>query len=289
MNGDEAFFGTQTMERDRARPAAGTRRAFLQAAALTAIAPGATLAAPAPVPVWWRSDDIRVDSPAFARLLDVALEHEAPVALATVPVGLRVACAERILDCERATVVQHGIAHANHAGSGAPIELGGLAELGDLATKLRANRKRLARIFGPRFLPALVPPWNRIDPALMARLPSLGFTALSTWGPREAPNALPGLSQINTHLSLQRWTQPRSFLSYAEATAALKRLVRRARAKGEPIGILTHHTIMDEAAFVALGRILDFIKRQPGMRLVGIDDLLRTAQPPGLRYHLHVP
>ena len=45
----------------------------------------------------------------------------------------------------------------------------------------------------------LVPPWNRIEPALIGELPRLGFTALSAFG--RAPAAAP-IPVVNTHVDL---------------------------------------------------------------------------------------
>ena len=54
--------------------------------------------------------------------------------------------------------------------------------LGELGT----GRMALERLFGARPLPVLVPPWNRIAPALVPTLPEIGFAGLSTFGARRA-------------------------------------------------------------------------------------------------------
>lgn len=283
MTGSDALLEREQQEAGKVRAPADTRRAFLgMAAAFAATAAEAALrealaAAPAPVQVWWRNDDVRFDSPRFARLLAVAQRQQAPVALATVPVGLRPACVQRILSCGRALVIQHGIAHVSHAAPGErPLELGGgLSDPADLAAGLSAGRQRLAEAFGPKFLPMQAPPWGRIDPGVMAMLPALGFTSLSTFGRRRAPQVLPSLWQVNCHLGLHRWAAPSGPLPYEEAVARLTALVRRSR--GEPIGILTHHKVMNEEAFVTLDRLLAFIKSQPNMRLAGIESLVPMA------------
>jgi hypothetical protein len=91
----------------------------------------------------------------------------------------------------------------------------------------------------------LVPPWNRIDAAVIGRLPGVGFSGLSTFGPRERRRPMPGLVQCNTHVDLIAWRRDRAFIG---AGAAVDRLVAHlaARRAGtvdpeEPTGLLTHH------------------------------------------------
>ena len=109
----------------------------------------------------------------------------------------------------------------------------------------------------PASTPLLVPPWNRIDPRVIARLPAAGYVALSTFGPRPAPWAAPGVVQCNTHVDLIAWRQDRAFIG---ADRAIERTVAhlRARREGhvdsvEPTGILTHHLDFDDAAWAFLG------------------------------------
>ena len=108
-------------------------------------------ASPAPVVLWWRDDDAGRDHPRLASLLALAERRRAPVALAVVPEWLEEACAARILGCPLATVLQHGIAHADHAvPPGKKIELGGSADHAALARDLVRGRERLAAAFGAR-------------------------------------------------------------------------------------------------------------------------------------------
>lgn len=232
-------------------------------------------AAPAPVRLWWRDDDAGRDHPGLAALLDIARRREAPVALAVVPAWLEPPCAARILACSAANVLQHGIAHQNHAHLPArKIELGGAADLPGLGAALAAMRLELADRFGARALPVLVPPWNRIVPDLLPMLPGLGFTGWSGFGPRPAP-PLPGLAQVNTHLDLIRWREAARPVSFAEAAFALAALIRANRP--EPIGILSHHLVADTAAFAALDRLLGVVQDHPKARLASIRSLLEEA------------
>lgn len=231
-------------------------------------------ALPAPVTLWWRDDDAgREQGRNLERLLSIAGAHGVEVALAVVPEWLQESVAGRIAEHLQATVLQHGVAHADHARAGEKkIELGGAASSAGLEQGLVAGRERLAARFGDRFLPVLVPPWNRVAPTLVERLPTLGFAGLSTFGERRVADAPPGLAQVNTHLDLIAWHEGRRPLTLAETLDGLAALVRRAP-KG-PIGILTHHLVMDRAAFLALDRLLAILQNHPKALLAGARTLL---------------
>jgi hypothetical protein len=233
-------------------------------------------AAPAPIPLWWRDDDAGRDHPRLASLLALAERRGAPLALAVVPDWAEDACAERILASPVATILQHGIAHADHGlVPGKKVELGGWAERGMLAASLARRRDYLATAFGRRFLPVLVPPWNRIAPELVPALPEAGFTGLSVFGPRRKSVSAPGVRLVNTHLDLVAWREDSRSLTFAELASRLAALV--AAHAGEPIGILSHHLVMDEAAFATLDRLLTLVQDHRQVRLATIETLLGEA------------
>lgn len=225
-------------------------------------------ALPAPVALWWRDDDAGREEDNLERLLSIAGAHGVEVALAVVPEWLEEPVVGRITRHLRATVLQHGIAHTDHARAGEKkVELGGAASSARLEQGLVAGREHLAARFGDRFLPVLVPPWNRVAPTLVERLPTLGFTGLSTFGERRTADAPPGLAQVNAHLDLVAWHEGRRPLTLAETLDGLAALVRQAP-RG-PVGILTHHLVMDRAAFLALDRLLAILQNHPKALLAG--------------------
>jgi hypothetical protein len=213
--------------------------------------------------VWWRDDDAGRDHAALARLLELAECYDLPLALAVVPMWLDAKAQARIAASSRATVLQHGFAHANHAPpEGKSIELGG-RDLETILIELERGRAVLADAFGCSFLAVLVPPWNRLDTGLIERLIGCGFVGLSGFGRRAGPEAAPGLAQINTHLDPIDWRGTRLFVG---ETAALARLIAVLEAD-EPIGILSHHLAMDEAGWTFLDRLLRVLAGHPGAQL----------------------
>jgi hypothetical protein len=228
-----------------------------------------------PVRLWWRDDDAGRDDPRLGRLIAIAERHQAPLALAVVPDWLQPAAADRIGAARDVTVLQHGIAHQDHAAPGERrIEMGGTATPAGLAPAIVDGRARLAAIFGERFRSVMVPPWNRIGASFAAQLPAWGFGGLSTWA-GTGPAAPAGLACIDTHLDAVSWREGRRCLGFAELTELLAGLLRRR--SPEPLGLLTHHLVVDAAGFVALDRLIGLVQDHPKLRIESASDLFREA------------
>jgi hypothetical protein len=210
--------------------------------------------------LWCRDDDACRDSPALQRLLDIAGNAEIPVALAVIPTRVEPSLVAAVAQAGFATVVQHGYAHRNHAAPGARNwELGMERPVTQSVAELAAGRARLESGFGSCFKPVLVPPWNRIAPQVIERLPEAGYLGLSTFGARVAVNPVPGLVQCNTHVDLIAWRRDRAFIG---VDAAIDRLVLHLQSRrvgtvdrAEPTGILTHHLDLDGAAWEFLAAL----------------------------------
>ena len=233
--------------------------------------------APEPVRFWWRDDDAGADSARLAALVELADLRQAPVALAVVPDWLEDACVARIRRCALATVIQHGVAHADHAiATAKKIELGGAAARPALLSGLDSGRRRLTDRFGDQFVSVLVPPWNRIAVDVVEAVSSLGFTGLSTFGWRRSARAAIGLHRINTHLDLIVWREQSRPLAVEEAMRALTALV--AANFGEPIGILSHHGAMDADALGTLDRLLTLVQDHPRATLATAASLFEEGR-----------
>jgi len=201
--------------------------------------------------LWWRDDDAIDAGPALDRLLALVGDTQTPLALAVVPAQATSALAARLADEPGVDVLQHGYAHTNHAVAlEKKIELGvqrpAMLTLGELATGWMA----LERLFGPRALAVMVPPWNRIAPVLVPTLPEIGYRGLSTFGPRPRVHPVRGLLQVNTHVDLIDWKGGRTFAGQDAVLAGLVTSLAQARGGGgEPVGILSHHLAMDAGAW----------------------------------------
>ena len=211
--------------------------------------------------LWLRDDDACADSPALRRLLDLARGYRVPVAIAAIPAAADATLVDAIACCNGATIVQHGYAHRNHARAGArSAELGDERELCVTLDELARGRERLECAFGERFIPVLVPPWNRIADDLVPHLASAGFTGISRFGPRVRAMPAAGLREVNTHVDPIAWRRDRQFIG---TETAIERIVKHLRARreraadaDEATGFLTHHLACDAAAWAFLEALL---------------------------------
>jgi peptidoglycan/xylan/chitin deacetylase (PgdA/CDA1 family) len=216
--------------------------------------------------LWWRDDDAVAPSAALDRLLALAAGR-APVALAVVPEPTGEPLARRLATAPLVRVLQHGWAHRNHRPPGErSAELGADRPLTAVTAELARGRDRLATWFGARFLPVLVPPWNRIDPTVVAALPALGLRGLSCFGPRPAGQR----STVNTHVDPIAWRAGRGFVGEDKALGELVRHLADRRADtvdaDEPTGLLTHHLVHDAALWRFLDRLLACTASHPAVR-----------------------
>ena len=194
-----------------------------------------------------------------------------PVALAVVPLA---ALAE-LFAGNGAFVLMHGTDHRNRAAAGEKKTEFAAAESDEKAiARLAAARELLARLAGPRFLPVLVPPWNRCKPTLIARLPEAGLRGLSAYGARAAAQAARGVAQVNTHVDIVDWRGTHGFIGEQAALGTL--LKHLAAGSGEPIGVLTHHAVHDAAAWAFLERLYERTRRG-GARWVDAAELFPAA------------
>jgi hypothetical protein len=228
--------------------------------------------------LWWRDDDATDDTASLRRLMALQAQTSAPLALAVVPARATPVLADRLAGQPDIDLLQHGYAHVNHAPSSEKkIELGphrpAMVVLGELGTGWLA----MERMFSTRALPVLVPPWNRIAPALVPTLAEVGFRGLSGFGVRRA-RGLPGLLEINTHVDLLDWRGNRGFVGEAAALGALVRALSHARTGlNEPIGILSHHLAMDAGAWDFLRSMCEQAVIMPGLRLRPARELFTAA------------
>jgi hypothetical protein len=219
------------------------------------------------VELWWRDDDAVDDGPELERLLALQRRREAPLALAVVPANATTRLADRIATQGAIDVLQHGYSHDNHASPNEKkMELGlhrpTKLVLGELGTGWLA----LERLFGERALAVLVPPWNRIAPALIPTLPEIGFAGMSAFGNRVRAEPVQGLREVNTHVDLIDWKGGRGFVGEQAAVDILVKAIGAARqAGGEPVGILSHHLAMDERAWDFLDLLLVRVTMTPGV------------------------
>jgi len=132
-----------------------------------------------------------------------------------------------------------------------------------MAAETAEALRRAAAAIGDRLLPVFVPPWNRIAPDLVARLPRAGFRGLSTFRDRAARAPADGLLQVNAHVDPIDWHGTRSLADPACLVAVLAAAVDR-RSGGqadpdEPVGLLTHHLVHDERVWTFCEKLMVYL------------------------------
>jgi peptidoglycan/xylan/chitin deacetylase (PgdA/CDA1 family) len=224
---------------------------------------------------WLRDDDAVKPTQALERLLALGRENAVPLTLAVIPAHAENALAERLAGEPGVSAAVHGWSHVNHASKDEKKqELGSHRPREVVLGQLRDGYARIEELFPKRFVPVLVPPWNRIDPLLLPQLPELGFEALSIIGPVKAKHAA-FLPVINTHVDLMDWHGTRGCRDHGElVTAIVKELQHRFNGSDQPIGILTHHLVHDESAWAFLHKLFAEVTAAPGGRWVFLRELL---------------
>ncbi len=228
--------------------------------------------------LWWRDDDATAPGPKLDRLSRIVEDAGAGLLLAVIPARAESALADGL--GARTRIAQHGFAHVNHAPRGQGL---GAWELGDhrpreeVLAELDIGRNRLAALFGVRFVPVVVPPWNRIDPGLFPGLAARGTIGVSAFGPRGEEAGGHGLIEVNAHCDPIRWKDSARFAGEARTIGALVDHLRARRigeaGTSEPSGFLTHHRDLDAPGWAFCQRLAGAIASHPAALWLGIEQV----------------
>lgn len=230
--------------------------------------------------LWLRDDDATVPSDQLDRLAALTERFAIPVLLASIPLLAQDAVARRLETAPLLRPCQHGTWHRNHAPAGEKkSEFGLHRPRPEVLTEIAAGQKRLRELFGDRFLPVFVPPWNRIHPAIAAELPGLGFAGLSCFrnfalGPAGGPRL------VNTDLDLIDWhggrvgRQPGELLTEMVELLAIRRVSPE---PSQPFGLLLHHHDHDSVAWNVLTNLLARLSGHAAVAFSGPDALFGAA------------
>ncbi|WP_428687024.1 polysaccharide deacetylase family protein [Roseibium sp.] len=226
---------------------------------------------------WWRDDDAVEPTPALDRMLEIANRHGVDLALAVIPKDATQALADRLEREKHALVLQHGWQHRNFQrkdlGEKA-AELGSRRDPDELLAQLREGKTRLETLFGEKFIPAMVPPWNRIDPEISRCLPGIGVPGLSTFTWHNFPRT----RQIQSHVDILKWKKQVRFIGWESARLRFDlQLTRRRNTGGEPLGLLTHHLAHDEGCFEFLDEFFAIAAHHEGAEWPEVKDLFAAT------------
>lgn len=223
--------------------------------------------------LWLRDDDAVEPTAALDRLLASAGRYDVPATLAVIPAFAGDRLAARLSAAPGVTVAVHGWRHENHAPVGKKKhELGPDRPMAVILDELAMAKATIDGLFKHRAAPLLVPPWNCIGNDLLSHLDGIGFAALSVYG-RAVAAPLP---VVNTHVDLIDWHGARGCRDQTELVTEVVGELRWRRETGsrEPIGILAHHLVHDDAAWAFLDTLLKATAANPGCRWVSVARLI---------------
>lgn len=230
------------------------------------------------VKFWWRDDDAVSPTPALEELLAFSGQFSIPLTLAVIPKFATDALAQRLANTQDVHAVHHGWQHKNYQkkiyGEKAS-EFGWRRTSKEMAKELAEGRVILQNLFGERFVPLFVPPWNRIAPRAVQLLKQQGDYGLSafTWINHFH------LPRLQSHVDIIKWKKNKRFIGWEAARKRLDlQLCRRRTNVAEPIGLLTHHLDHGEGCSEFLEAFFKLTSAHPAVKWLNSRDLLDQAK-----------
>ncbi|MEJ7615715.1 MAG: DUF2334 domain-containing protein [Pyrinomonadaceae bacterium] len=211
--------------------------------------------------VFFRDDDVDEDESSLQRLLNLFLSREVPINLGVIPGRLTPQTIETLAgrrSCFPALIAlnQHGWRHINHESSGKKCEFGASRTFSEQMEDIARGRARMSEAFGDDFYPAFIPPWNRCTKETYRVLDELGFPVLSK-NQSGTPSANFKFRERSITLDLYRWRGGAQLKAPEEIVGDLVLQIERMN----PIGIMLHHKVMNDEAFLFLDVLIETLRR----------------------------
>jgi hypothetical protein len=245
---------------------------------------------------WMRDDDAIEVSDSLILLREIAARYTVKIGLAIIP-GQAVPELTSFLETNARHFYPmcHGWQHINYNTRHKPAEFGAERPHPNLVRDAELALGSFSAAFG-NVKPIFVPPFNRITPALIRALPSMGFFGVSLMptlleqklarlGSKinvSLPVPLPDLrssNRIDVHVDLINW-QTRSAQDYRLLARQLVRELRYRRLgylrTDSPIGLLTHHLAHDLSIWRACDDMLGFLRSHPAVQFLDLDQWTRV-------------
>ncbi len=231
-----------------------------------------------PIRFWWRDDDAVSVTPALEAMTAVQARHRVPLALAVIPKPAEPSLAAYLGDFPEIAVFQHGWQHKSHrdkARGERASEFPRSRPIDESLDDLTHGFARLTDLFGERFLPVLTPPWNRISKPARTRRREAGLIGLSGFSRIKFADA----HLVNCHVDIIKWRGVNAFTGRLTGFRRLVAQTRRCLAGlDQPIGLLTHHLVHDDAANAFVDEVLTITANHPGAVWPALPDLFKLPK-----------
>lgn len=230
-----------------------------------------------PIHLFLRDDDIDSDEETLRTLTDITLSQGVPLNLEIIPGCLTPRTIRFLKNLKRIDPAlielnQHGWRHLNHEKEGRKCEFGPSRSFEDQYHDIAKGKRVLEDALEERFHPVFTPPWNRCTPDTFKVLDQLQFRVLSKdRGAR--PISGYGFREVSTSLDLYRWKEDPKLKDPDEIVQALITQF----AGPSPIGLLLHHKVMDQEAFLFLDNLLQVLRAHPHVRLYTFERWLHES------------
>lgn len=227
--------------------------------------------------IFCRDDDIDEDEETLRRLLDITLSRGVPLNLEIIPGKLTDPTITLLknhirVNSDLVVLNQHGWMHVNHEKEGRKCEFGVsrgfYAQFEDIAR----GKALLEEIFGDRFYPTFIPPWNRCTEDTFKVLDQLCFQVLSR-DQGEQPVTGYKFQEISITLDLYRWKGGVTMRPSQEiVTELISQISER-----DTVGILLHHKVMEASAFSFLDLLLGELSHHSIVRFHTFQSLQKST------------
>ncbi len=221
------------------------------------------LAAEKTIDIFFRDDDVDIDEENLHRLLTIFSNRKTPLIAGVIPKLLTGDCIKLLSEFSEFTeLVQHGWQHKNHETIERKCEFGNSRNYNEQFSDLAAGQKIMNEAFGKNWFPAFIPPWNHCTENTHRALDELGFRVLSKLRGSQAPVTGFQFREISVTLDIFRWQNGATLKSAEEIYEELTQQI----VKGAPIGIMLHHKVMTDEAFLFIEQLLDALKQSPAVK-----------------------
>ncbi len=227
---------------------------------------------------WWRDDDAISSTPALETLLNFSQDFGIPLSLSVIPKYVKDALAQRLETTSAVHVLHHGWQHKNYQDKSREeksSEFGWRRSAQDFTEELIEGKQILQNLFGPRFVPLFVPPWNRVAPPAVRLLQQQGGYGLSafTWINHFR------MPHLQSHVDIIEWKRDKRFIGWERARKRLDLQLCRRRANSiDPIGLLTHHLDHGEDCTEFLEAFFKLTSSHPAAQWLSSKELLDEAK-----------